>query len=358
MHRRHGPYDQNERDRDARPHSDRDDQHRGQWAGQSDEAYGGGRDDWRERERWQGQWRGGTEGASRYGRDDDRNGQRSAYEARGRYARDTSDDGYRAYPDEGWGNFSREQDTRGWQRESSSQRGPSWRETQGHGSIHGGYRPSEYERSGSGYRRGGPRGDESYDSRGRGERYGSGSDSGDRMSARVSDAYGEGFGAVRAREQDAGERYRGRTGTGDRYGTASGGFRGRGPKGYARSDERLKEDISERLSDDPDIDASDITVEVQGGMVTLTGQVESRWIKHHVENVIDRCSGVKDIENRLTLQRSQDNQRWGTSASAGSAGGEQDFRSGASSSGGGSAGANTGATGESQAPTQGATRKG
>ena len=41
--------------------------------------------------------------------------------------------------------------------------------------------------------------------------------------------------------------------------------RGRGPKGYSRSDDRIREDVSDRLSDDHMIDASDIEIEVKGG---------------------------------------------------------------------------------------------
>lgn len=88
------------------------------------------------------------------------------------------------------------------------------------------------------------------------------------------------------------------------------GFSGRGPKGYTRSDDRLKEDISERLTEDYAIDASDISVEVRNGTVTLTGTVDERWMKHHAEDLVDRCSGVQDIENRLTVSRS----RTGTSS--------------------------------------------
>ncbi len=84
------------------------------------------------------------------------------------------------------------------------------------------------------------------------------------------------------------------------------GFQGVGPKGYARSDERLKEEISERLSDDPDIDASDVSIECSNGKITLSGQVDERWMKHHIENLVDRSSGVKDIDNRLTIGQRQD----------------------------------------------------
>ena len=78
-------------------------------------------------------------------------------------------------------------------------------------------------------------------------------------------------------------------------------FRGKGPKGYVRSDERIKEEICERLSDDPSIDASDVSVDVQEGVVRLEGSVDQRFVKHRIEDLVDRCSGVKDIENKLTI---------------------------------------------------------
>lgn len=78
-------------------------------------------------------------------------------------------------------------------------------------------------------------------------------------------------------------------------------FRGRGPKNYVRSDERLREDISERLTADADIDASEIVVEVNNGAVTLSGHVDRRQTRYRVEDLVDRCHGVADIDNRLTI---------------------------------------------------------
>lgn len=78
-------------------------------------------------------------------------------------------------------------------------------------------------------------------------------------------------------------------------------FRGRGPRGYVRSDERIGEDIQERLTEDPMLDAGDVTVEVRDGMVTLSGQVRQRWLKHHAEDLVDACSGVRDIRNELRV---------------------------------------------------------
>jgi hypothetical protein len=85
-------------------------------------------------------------------------------------------------------------------------------------------------------------------------------------------------------------------------GESRGPHRGKGPKGYTRSDERLKEIVSERLMDDPDIDASDITIEVAGQTVTLSGTVESRPIKYQVEELIENC-GVEDVVNNLRIRR-------------------------------------------------------
>lgn len=80
-------------------------------------------------------------------------------------------------------------------------------------------------------------------------------------------------------------------------------FSGRGPRGYARSDERLKEDICEKLTYASDIDASEIQIEVQGGKVVLTGEVSERGMKHRAEDLVDRCSGVQEIDNRLMVSR-------------------------------------------------------
>jgi osmotically-inducible protein OsmY len=79
-------------------------------------------------------------------------------------------------------------------------------------------------------------------------------------------------------------------------------YRGRGPKGYLRSDERLRETICEGLTDDPRIDASDIEVEVKDQAVTLRGSVDDRRTKYAVEELVAGC-GVRDIENQLRVTR-------------------------------------------------------
>jgi osmotically-inducible protein OsmY len=77
--------------------------------------------------------------------------------------------------------------------------------------------------------------------------------------------------------------------------------RGRGPRGYRRSDERIKEDINDRLSDDWYLDATEIEVAVLNGDVTLTGEVMNRSDKRRAEDLADSVSGVSNVENRLRV---------------------------------------------------------
>jgi len=82
----------------------------------------------------------------------------------------------------------------------------------------------------------------------------------------------------------------------------AGNFRGRGPRNYTRSDERVRDDINDRLSDDAHIDASDIEVTVAEGEVTLGGQVSNRFAKRHAEDIAERVSGVRQVQNNLRVR--------------------------------------------------------
>ena len=80
--------------------------------------------------------------------------------------------------------------------------------------------------------------------------------------------------------------------------------RGVGPKGYKRSDERISEEVHERLTEDPWVDASNVHVEVKGGEVTLSGQVDNRESKHRAERLIEDISGVGHVQNNLRVNPS------------------------------------------------------
>jgi hypothetical protein len=84
-------------------------------------------------------------------------------------------------------------------------------------------------------------------------------------------------------------------------GVRRGPHAGKGPKNYQRSDERIHEEIAERLAWDDRIDASSVEIEVASGEVTLSGSVPERQMKWMAEDVIDSIGGVKEIHNRLRV---------------------------------------------------------
>jgi osmotically-inducible protein OsmY len=79
--------------------------------------------------------------------------------------------------------------------------------------------------------------------------------------------------------------------------------RGRGPRSYTRSDDRIREDVNDRLTDDPHVDASEIEVAVSNREVTLTGTVNSRFEKRHAEDLAESVSGVTHVQNNLRVQQ-------------------------------------------------------
>lgn len=78
---------------------------------------------------------------------------------------------------------------------------------------------------------------------------------------------------------------------------------GKGPKGYRRSDDRIKEDVCEALAHSHSVDASEIDVMVKDGIVTLTGTVDSRSTKREAESCVEHLSGVDDVRNELQVKR-------------------------------------------------------
>ncbi len=76
---------------------------------------------------------------------------------------------------------------------------------------------------------------------------------------------------------------------------------GKGPKGYQRSDERIREEVCEMLTEHGDLDASNVDVHVENAIVYLRGSVEDRRSKRIAEDVAEQASGVKDVRNELSL---------------------------------------------------------
>ena len=93
----------------------------------------------------------------------------------------------------------------------------------------------------------------------------------------------------------------------------AGHHHGRGPRGYTRSDDRIREDVNDRLTDDAMVDASEIEVTVSKCEVTLNGTVDTRMAKRRAEDIAESVSGVRHVQNNI---RVKEREGWsGTSAS-------------------------------------------
>ena len=80
-------------------------------------------------------------------------------------------------------------------------------------------------------------------------------------------------------------------------------FRGLGPQSYKRPDERIRDDVHERLTESHMIDARYILVDVNQGNVTLTGTVSERRMRYAAEDLVEGVMGVANIDNQLQVQR-------------------------------------------------------
>lgn len=244
-----------------------------------------------------GSYSGGGRESERYGREG-----RDRWSSSG-YGRDSSSGGGRESGREGyWG--------RGWENERDDNTSESRYGSYGRSGGERGY--SEGMRDYSSQRYNYPTGfrsGESYGERNRGYDYGrEGYDrEGERgWWDRASDAVASWFGdeeAERRRRMDQQHEHR-----------------GRGPKGYRRSDERIKEDVNDRLSDDYYLDASDIEVQVSSTEVTLTGTVNNRNDKRRAEDLAESVSGVSNVENRLRVKQKSGYGNYSTSGTGTSTG--------------------------------------
>jgi hypothetical protein len=84
--------------------------------------------------------------------------------------------------------------------------------------------------------------------------------------------------------------------------------RGKGPKGFKRTDDRIREDVCEALADDHDVDASEVDVSVKDGEVTLSGVVKTRDMKRFAAHVAEEVRGVEDVHNLLRWRQQEQQQ--------------------------------------------------
>jgi BON domain len=85
--------------------------------------------------------------------------------------------------------------------------------------------------------------------------------------------------------------------------TLGGARRQRQPR-YRRPDERILDDVWHRISVSG-ADPQDVEVEVNAGVVTLSGRVASRFEKRLIEDVADSVFGVQEVHNHVRVARDQ-----------------------------------------------------
>src|ERR1700675_682846 len=81
-----------------------------------------------------------------------------------------------------------------------------------------------------------------------------------------------------------------------------GPYRGRGPRGYVRSPARIYEDLCDRLTDNPFVDACDIEVGIAGTEVMLNGTVNAPIALRQAQAIAEEVAGVTHVHNRLQLR--------------------------------------------------------
>jgi osmotically-inducible protein OsmY len=79
--------------------------------------------------------------------------------------------------------------------------------------------------------------------------------------------------------------------------------RRRGPERRRRPDEALAREIREILGADPELDATTIEVEVEGGAVTIAGEVTDPDARLLAEELVESVVGVLEVHNRLRVAR-------------------------------------------------------
>lgn len=84
---------------------------------------------------------------------------------------------------------------------------------------------------------------------------------------------------------------------------------GLGPKGYKRSDERIKEDVCDLLTSHPEIDPSEVVVTVSKSEITLTGTIGNRREKRLIEDIVSAVSGVTEVSNQLRVSDAKSSEK-------------------------------------------------
>lgn len=91
----------------------------------------------------------------------------------------------------------------------------------------------------------------------------------------------------------------------------------REPEPFARSSDRIMEEvIRARLSIEPELATSEVTVEVRGNTAALTGSADTINTKQRIEELVKRIDGVQKVENNLSIRVGESIEEFSRSADA------------------------------------------
>lgn len=60
--------------------------------------------------------------------------------------------------------------------------------------------------------------------------------------------------------------------------------------------------VKAKLAADPDVSSLNVDVDVEDGVVTLSGLVRSEYAKDHAEELAEKVSGVRSVHNEIQVQ--------------------------------------------------------
>lgn len=72
--------------------------------------------------------------------------------------------------------------------------------------------------------------------------------------------------------------------------------------GSAQSDQVIKQQVIDALNMEPSATSSDVTVDVEDGVVLLEGSVDTINTKYRASELAKRLAGVTEVDNRLAIR--------------------------------------------------------
>lgn len=76
----------------------------------------------------------------------------------------------------------------------------------------------------------------------------------------------------------------------------------RGPRAHQRGDDKIWEDICDALANASDVNASEMEVDVEKRVVSLSGVVHTREEAWRAEKIVWDISGVEKVKNNIEIK--------------------------------------------------------